>query len=705
MENEKDKSLQQTSKDTSGTTVLFELEYENEKYSARGSGFFIESDKIVTNVHVLAGATKITARCVDPERFYTIEGIVAFDDKNDLVILKIAEEDKQFSLGDSNTVRKRDKVYVLGNPNGKENRVERTVHSIRNIGKRIIFDNKLSEGNSGGPVLNDEDEVIGIAAGVTEKFASNKNTQSKGTAISSNVLKLLLDEVRQVESIDVWQKRPHIQAYVVADMGNEKREEGKYREAIEHYNTALNLNPHLGEIYQNRAATKIALGRYKEGFADRLTSNRLYPEQFSLTGFGAFLQQKWEILKAYGLSLFMSMLSGVFGKDKWIIIEAASKAKLGQLKAEQGNIVEARNLYQMAIEDSTEAIRQKPKWSRSYNARGWIKYLFGEFETEYGNPTKAQKLFKEAIANADKALQLELIKEKLRSAYYHTRGAARDSLGEYRKAIEDFNESIRLNPKKALLYRDRGLAKDALKQYEDALKDFQKAIELKPKESINYYHRGVTKNRIGHYKEAIEDLNSAIQLDQTNANTYYQRGFAKEMLGQQDKAKTDYNETLKINPDEPSKSHKLGLAKCKIRQYEQAINYFDKAIKLDPKFYKGYLCRGCMKQTLGQDQGAIKDFDIVLSHNPKNATAYRNRGVAKRKLEAYEDALEDLNEAICLKPDDGKAYNARGNTYRALQLHSEAETDFVKAKELKVKGEICFSYKVQPTEKTIAEST
>ena len=52
-----------------------------------------------------------------------------------------------------------------------------------------------------------------------------------------------------------------------------------------------------------------------------------------------------------------------------------------------------------------------------------------------------------------------------------------------------------------------------------------------------------------------------------------------------------------------------------------------------------------------------------------------------------------------------KLTNARGNTYKALQLHSEAETDYAKAKELKSKGEICFSYKVQPTEKTIAEST
>ncbi|RKU28639.1 hypothetical protein C6497_07710 [Candidatus Poribacteria bacterium] len=698
MENEKDSLTQLTSKDSAGTTVLFEMEYENEDSIAksRGSGFFIESDKIVTNVHVLAGATKTTVRHVDTKRLYTIEGIVAFDDKNDLVILKIAEEDEPFSLGDSDTVRKRDKVYVVGYPNGNEIRVERTIHSIIYSRKRIMFDKVLSEGNSGGPVLNGKDEVIGVSAAV--RISSQKNRQSKGTAISSKVLKLLLNEARQVESIDVWQKRPHIQAYTIADKGNEKREEGKYSEAIEHYNTALNLNPHLAEIYQNRAVVKMTLGKYHEAFTDRLTSIRLYPEQFSLNGFGAFLQQKWEIIKVYSLSLFMSVFCGVIGKENWLIIEAASKAGIGQVRAEQGNIPEARNLYQLAIDEITQAIRQKPKRSRSYNSRGWIRYLYGKFETEYGNPSKAQKLFKDAIVDADEALKLELIKEKLRSAYYHTRGAARDSLGEYSKAIEDFNESIRLNPKKALLFQYRGITKDALKQYEDALKDFQKAIELKPKESINYYHRGVTSNRIGHYNEAIDDLNNAIQLDEKNADAYYQRGFSNEMLGQHDMAETDYKQVLKINPNEPTKSHKLGLAKCKIRQYEQAIHYFDKSIKLDPKFYKGYLCRGCMKQTLGQDQDAIIDFDIVLKSNPKNATAYRNRGVAKRKLGAYEDALEDLNEAIRLKPDDGKAYNARGNIYKELQLHSKAESDYTKAKELKSKGEICFSNKDKTNE-------
>lgn len=318
MENEKDRSFEETNNETPGTTVLFEMEYENEEYRAKasGSGFFIESDKIVTNVHVLAGATKFTVRRVDTELFYTIEGVAAFDDKNDLVILKIAEENKPFSLGDSNTVRKKDKVYVIGYPDGKEISVERSVQGFQYSGKHIILDNKLSSGNSGGPVLNGKDEVIGIAKAVTEKFASNKNIQSKGIAISSNYLKLLLDEVRQVESIDVWQKRPHIQAYAIADEGNKRREEGKYEEAIEHYNTALNLNPHFIDIYQNRAVSKAALGRYKEAFADYHTMIKLRVKMGVILNYFSLLVLGFFYLKTYGMKILMKQLFSVIGKEK-----------------------------------------------------------------------------------------------------------------------------------------------------------------------------------------------------------------------------------------------------------------------------------------------------------------------------------------------------------------------------------------------------
>lgn len=67
----------------------------------------------------------------------------------------------------------------------------------------------------------------------------------------------------------------------------------------------------------------------------------------------------------------------------------------------------------------------------------------------------------DAVSECDKVLQSNPKETKLRrAATYHTRGIAKVGLSDYKGAIEDFNESIQLNPKKALYYHDRGKAKE-----------------------------------------------------------------------------------------------------------------------------------------------------------------------------------------------------------------------------------------------------
>ena len=151
----------------------------------------------------------------------------------------------------------------------------------------------------------------------------------------------------------------------------------------------------------------------------------------------------------------------------------------GKSKADQGNTKEAQRLYQEAINDYTTAINLNSKEAKIYNSRGWTKYLLGKLETEAENQVEADILFHEAISDSEKALQLELKNAKYRSAFYHTRGAAKAALGDHKEAIEDFNECIRLKPKKALYYYDRGLSKQALQQ-EDSESDFATAKELDP---------------------------------------------------------------------------------------------------------------------------------------------------------------------------------------------------------------------------------
>ncbi len=478
MEKERDNLSQQNLDKIIGTTVLMESKYENENITAIGTGFFIEPDKIVTNVHVLAGATTVTPKSIDTEAVYTVEGITAFDDINDLAILKIVEEGTPFPIGDSKKVRKGEHVCVIGYPEKKVSTVEGSVHSIRNSGKHLWLNFKLSEGNSGGPVLNAKGEVIAIATAASMSF--DNSTTDKNRTISSKVLKLLLKKIGGVEPLDVWQRRSRIRAYIKAYKGDETREQGEYKEAIDHYDFALKLNPYLENIYNNRAAAKILVGRYDEAYTDLLTALRLNPERFNFTGIGVFLAWKWEIVKIFSFRLSIKFIRNVLGKGGWFALRGVVKFRLAKARVEQGNIMEAGNLYRAGIDNFTEAINQEPKRGKFYNTRGWMKYFLGKLETEQENEKEAQRLYHEAISDADEALHLKAKNAKYKAAYHHTRGAAKASLNDHNAAIEDFDESIRLRPKKALYYHDRGLSKQALGQHEAAEVDFDKAKELDP---------------------------------------------------------------------------------------------------------------------------------------------------------------------------------------------------------------------------------
>ena len=140
----------------------------------------------------------------------------------------------------------------------------------------------------------------------------------------------------------------------------------------------------------------------------------------------------------------------------------------------------ARSQFQDAINDLTTAINLNPEKANYYNHRGWTKYLLGQVETQKGKEKKAQILYQETVSDSNKALQLEIKKKRVRSATHHTRGAAKAALDDHDDAIEDFNESIRLYPKKALYYHDRGLSKKGIGQYEEAETDFAKAKEIDP---------------------------------------------------------------------------------------------------------------------------------------------------------------------------------------------------------------------------------
>jgi hypothetical protein len=155
-----------------------------------GSGFIISDDGfIVTSFHVLESAYKAMVEIREGERCeaYFIKGVPSLD----IALLKIDAQNLPFlSIGDSERLVKGQSVVVLGNPAGFERSIsEGIVSAIRSKDdiKIIQMTAPVSLGSSGGPVINEFGEVVGITT------MASFRAQNLNFAIPINYLKEIIN--------------------------------------------------------------------------------------------------------------------------------------------------------------------------------------------------------------------------------------------------------------------------------------------------------------------------------------------------------------------------------------------------------------------------------------------------------------------------------------------------------------------------------
>ena len=139
-----------------------------------GSGFSVfKSDWIATNMHVIEGARYIHI-ITDEGQMIEATDIVLYNKLEDLAILKIEGELVPLNTGNTACLKVKDKVTAIGSPMGVLNTVSEGIISNVDVRNEIRITAPISHGSSGGVLLNEYYEVIGITnAGYDE--AQNLN--------------------------------------------------------------------------------------------------------------------------------------------------------------------------------------------------------------------------------------------------------------------------------------------------------------------------------------------------------------------------------------------------------------------------------------------------------------------------------------------------------------------------------------------------
>jgi tetratricopeptide (TPR) repeat protein/V8-like Glu-specific endopeptidase len=453
--------------------------------SGNGSGILLQKQgdvyTILTAAHVVKNErASYTITTPDGRTYQPIaNSIRRYQGDVDLAVLKFRSSAtyKLAELGDSNVLKGGMDLYVAGFPAPtqvitesvfvfREGKVTANSKRAFKNGYGLLYSNDTLPGMSGGPVLNEAGQVVGIhGRGDREQESRAKTGFNAGIPIArfADIASGL--GVETGTSIARTVQSPTLTADDYFLSAKQKNEQGNYQGALTDYNQAISLNPTYVFAYNNRG---------------NLKHEKLNDFQGALADFDRAISLNPNNAETY---------------------------------YNRGSLKKKLNDFQGALADFDRAISLNPKLDEAYNNRGVLK---------------AEKLndFQGALADFDRALSLN----PNHVFSYNNRGLLKENnLNDPQGALADYNKAIALNPNLAETYNNRGVLKKKLNDFQGALADYNRAITLNPNYANAYKNRGGLKHeKLNDFQGALTDYNRAITLNPNYAEAYHNRGYLKK---------------------------------------------------------------------------------------------------------------------------------------------------------------------------------
>lgn len=394
----------------------------NEKLS-RGSGFFIDADRIVTNRHVLDGAYRAEIHS-STGNVYPVKSVLAVDAEGDVAILKIDTPAPIRPLPLVKTSpQEGESVVVIGNPLGLEgsvtNGIVSAVRDIPTFGRIIQITAPISSGSSGSPVVNMQGQVIGIATlqitgGQSVNFAipSERISQLQATTPMS---------LSELVSVSGRNKRARAVQYFRDGLSFLSKDDCE--KALTYFEKAVDADSSYADAWAQSGFCNEKLGKHSEALEASKKAVNLRPSAESYFNIGLasfYLKQYRDAADAYRQSIKL---------DPYNAFDAYYA--LGLVYRDWGKPDEEIQAYK-------QAIRLKPDYTSAYERLGAC-YM------------RAKK-YAEAV---EAFRQLTVLKPGDASAANNL-GEAYVQLNKMNEAVESFRQSIRLKPDFGKAYYNLG---------------------------------------------------------------------------------------------------------------------------------------------------------------------------------------------------------------------------------------------------------
>jgi tetratricopeptide (TPR) repeat protein len=249
-----------------------------------------------------------------------------------------------------------------------------------------------------------------------------------------------------------------------------------------------------------------------------------------------------------------------------------------------------------ARDDIERSIKLDPGSPVSASERMQVHLSAAHLGLAHSHMTKES--FDHAIREADQAIAYYASN----SAAHLVRGAALSRQGEHQRAIETFNEAIRLDPgcNPAYAY---------LSTSNRRLSDFRWAIsELRARATSNYLK--------GAYDAALRDLDDVLARNPGIFEAVNNRCVVRGSVGLLDEALSDCQEALRLWPGNKYSLASRASVYFKKGALDDAAADFEAALRIDPKFANALYARGLLRKQRGDTAGGDEDIAAAIALRP-----------------------------------------------------------------------------------------
>ena len=253
-------------------------------------------------------------------------------------------------------------------------------------------------------------------------------------------------------------------------------------------------------------------------------------------------------------------------------------------------------------------------------------------------------------------------------------------LKDYNNALNIYNKAIELYPNNPICYNYRGhLYSSYLLEHDNALDDFNQSIKIDTLYRKPYTHRAYVYFSREDYQSALTDYTKAINLQEDNPVRYIDRAKCYVKLEDFNNAQSDYTSAIDLDSDNPLYlNYRADFYRANKEDYDLALADYATAIKITSDDYQTSVAHNNRSLIYGKQKKyalQIEEFTKAIAIYPI-ALYYSNRADVYKGLEDYEKALADYTKAIELDSENPQRYIARAACYNLNKQHVLALNDY-----------------------------